>query len=79
MESKDKKAAKEAAADFAAAYKASPKGANGAQALLGMAKSMKLQGDKKKACIVLKKHQADFPKDKGTAAMAKKLHKEYAC
>ncbi len=78
-ESKDKKAAKEAAADFAAAYKANPKGAHGAQALLGMAKSMKLQGDKKKACIVLKKHKADFPKDKGTAASAKQLSKDYAC
>ena len=79
IESNDKKAAKDAAADFAAAYKANSKGALGAQALLGMAKSMKLQGDKKKACIVLKKHQADFPKDKGTAAGAKKLYKEYAC
>lgn len=74
-----KDVAKEAAAAFAVAYKANPKGANGAQALLGMAKSMKLQGETKKACVVLKKLQADFSKEKSTLNKAKNLAKQYKC
>ncbi|AIK97028.1 tetratricopeptide repeat protein [Candidatus Odyssella acanthamoebae] len=78
-ETKQKGMAKTAAADFAAAYKANPKGSTGAQALLGMAQSIKLQGETKKACVVLKKLKADFPKEKSTMAKAKDLSKQYKC
>ncbi len=78
-ENKQKDTAKLAAADFATAYKANSKGSLGAQALLGMAQAIKLQGETKKACVVLKKLQADFPKEKSTMSKAKDLFKQYKC
>ncbi|WP_010300040.1 tetratricopeptide repeat protein [Candidatus Odyssella thessalonicensis] len=78
-QSKQKDLAKTAAADFATAYKANPKGSLGAQALLGMAKSMKLQGETKKACVVLKKLKADFPNEKAIMKTTQDLSKQYKC
>ncbi|MBW8309658.1 MAG: tetratricopeptide repeat protein [Candidatus Paracaedibacteraceae bacterium] len=78
-ETKQKDTAKMAAADFAAAYKANSKGSLGAQALVGMAQAINLQGETKKACVVLKKLQADFPKEKSTMSKAKDLFKQYKC
>jgi TolA-binding protein len=78
-ETKQKGIAKTAAADFAAAYKAHPKGSAGAQALLGMAQSIKLRGETKKACVVLKKLKADFPKEKSIMPKVKDLSKQYKC
>lgn len=76
---KDENAAKSATGEFAIAYKANPKGASGSQALLGMAKSIRLQGDTKKACVVLAKLKKDFSTQKSTMAAAADLIKKYKC
>lgn len=74
----DHKKADKAAATFAKAYKANPKGTEGARALLGLAQSMAFK-DKKKACTVLKKLQSDFPKNAFTSDKAASLNKKYKC
>lgn len=74
----DKKKADSAAATFAKAYKANPKGTEGANALLGLSQAMAFK-DKKKACTVLKKLQADFPKNEVTSKKAADLNKRYKC
>jgi TolA-binding protein len=71
-----KNSAQKTAAEYVAEYKANPKGPKAAQALLGMAATMK---DKKKACVVLKKVQADFADQKASQVKAKELFEKYKC
>lgn len=76
-ETKDKNRAKEASKEFASLYKANSKGGLGAEALLGMGDALGVQGESKKACVVLKKLKADFPNDKEMCKKASDLIKNY--
>lgn len=76
-ENKDKTRAREASKEFASLYKANSKGGLGAEALLGMGDAMGVQGESKKACVVLKKLKADFPNDKEICKRASELIKQY--
>lgn len=76
-EHKDKNRAKEASKEFAILYKTNSKGGLGAEALLGMGDAMGVQGETKKACVVLRKLKADFPNDKEICKKASDLIKQY--
>lgn len=76
-ENKDKIRAREASKEFASLYKANSKGGLGAEALLGMGEAMGVQGESKKACVVLKKLKTDFSNDKEICKKASDLIKQY--
>lgn len=76
---KSKNEAKKAVKEFATLYKSNPKGDNGAEALLGLGEAVTLSGDPKKACLVLKKVRADFPKRKEVNDRAAVLMKQNKC
>lgn len=80
MDGKAKTAkAKDVMKEYASCYKANPKGSAGADALLGMGETISLQGDQKKACLVLKKLKSDFPKEKAIMAKTTGLMKQNKC
>lgn len=76
---KDKAEAKKAVKEYATLYKANPKGNAGAEALLGLGEAVTISGDSKKACLVLKKARADFPKIKEVTTQATALMKRNKC
>lgn len=75
----DKKKATEAVKAFADYYKTYPNDGNIPGVLIGMGKCFALQGDKKKACVPLKKLKAEFPKSTKSIANADILMKKYGC
>lgn len=78
-ENNNKEKAREAMKEYANLYKIDPKGTAAPEALLGLAQSMNIAGETKKACPVLAKITSTYSSNKEAVTSANSLKKQYNC